>query len=161
MLSNVLYNISFCLLGYPKDMSNQHHVKTIKIIISSIFDYEKKNENIYGTDQDLVIVKTEYILTGASSSGGIGLTAVSSATWVRNPATGEFTCGPSSARDQRPLTVSHMVTPWQCLCSLRSLVWTTTVDPEHSVIKKKKLKIFFLTHMPFSFHNSQIKAHLS
>ncbi|WZZ85978.1 hypothetical protein YC2023_114557 [Brassica napus] len=61
----------------------------------------------------------------------------SSVTWVRNPVTGRFTCGSSSVRDQKPFKVSHMVTLWQCLCSLRSLV-TTSVEPGYSVIKKKK-----------------------
>ncbi|WZZ35541.1 hypothetical protein YC2023_018942 [Brassica napus] len=31
-------------------------------------------------------------------------------------------------------TVSHMVTPWQRPCSLRSLVWTTSVGPGYSCI---------------------------
>ena len=39
-------------------------------------------------------------------------------------------------------TVSHMVTPWQRPCSLRSLVWTTSVGPGYSVSKKKKIILF-------------------
>ncbi|WZZ55055.1 hypothetical protein YC2023_055162 [Brassica napus] len=44
----------------------------------------------------------------------------------------------SSARDRKSFTVSHMVMPWQRPCLFRSLVWTTTVGPGHSVIKKKE-----------------------
>ena len=41
-----------------------------------------------------------------------------------------------------------MVTPWQRPCSLRSLVWTTSVGPGYSVRKKKKYtNIFDLTHL--------------
>ncbi|WZZ89980.1 hypothetical protein YC2023_118559 [Brassica napus] len=34
-------------------------------------------------------------------------------------------------------TVSHMVTPWQRPCSLRSLVWTTSVGPGYSVCRSQ------------------------
>ena len=44
-------------------------------------------------------------------------------------------------------TVSHMVTPWQRPCSLRSLVWTTSVGTGYSVSKKYIYICFFL--LPF------------
>ncbi|WZZ68429.1 hypothetical protein YC2023_079799 [Brassica napus] len=52
------------------------------------------------------------VITGVFSFGGKWLKAMSFATWIRNPVTGRFTFGPSSARDRRPFTVSHMVTLW-------------------------------------------------
>ena len=42
--------------------------------------------------------KNSIVETGASSSGGKGLTAVSTATWVRFPATADLTFGPQRHR---------------------------------------------------------------
>ena len=86
--------------------------------------------------------------TGASSSGGKGLTAVSTATWVRFPATADFTCGL-----QRPgaNTWSSVWTPTWLVCALDVRVpmyglyrpvGRRPVDEwqETWVIKKKKKK---------------------
>ena len=58
--------------------------------------------------------------------------------WVRALATAEIYMWTAVPETEDRYTVSHMVTPWQCPCSLRSLVWTISVGPGYSVSKKKK-----------------------
>ena len=74
-------------------------------------------------------------LTGASSSSGKGLTAVSTATWVRIPATGELTF--RHRQGQRTDTWQH-VTSLDHLCEARIPLYNS--KKELSFVSKTKLK---------------------
>ena len=68
--------------------------------------------------------------------------------WYRSSSWSFGHCGiymwAAASETEDRYTVSHMLTPWQRPCSLRSLVWITTVEPGHSVIKKKKKRFHLL-----------------
>ncbi|WZY80378.1 hypothetical protein YC2023_026762 [Brassica napus] len=76
--------------------------------------YENKGNNHPPTNSSSSSFTLD--LTGASSSSGKGLTAVSTATWVRIPATGELTF--RHRQGQRTDTWQH-VTSLDHLCGAR------------------------------------------
>lgn len=54
-------------------------------------------------------------ITGASSSGGKGFTAVSFVTWILIPTTAVFTCGSAAPRDRRSSHVLRVTLVRSCL----------------------------------------------
>ena len=78
----------------------------------------------------LYLLRYTHILTGASSSSGNGLTAVSTATWVRIPATGELTFWHRQGQ---------MTDTWQHVTSLDHLCGARI--PLYNSKKKKRVYI--------------------
>ena len=82
-----------------------------------------------------------WLLTGASSSSGKGLTAVSTVTWVRIPATGELTF--RHRKGQMTDTWQH-VTSLDQLCGVRILLYNSKKKNRcgYCIIKISKTRYF-------------------
>ena len=86
-----------------------------------------------------------WLLTGASSSSGKGLTAVSTVTWVRIPATGELTF--RYRKGQMTDTWQH-VTSLDQLCGVRILLYNSKkkIDVAIALLKFLKQDTFCLVY---------------